>query len=163
MPLSFSIPVRLTPVVSSETEKRPLRRLAIPQSRPDVSPSTPTTSNITKVFQLFSTLPKKLRLKIWGIATQDQRVVILDLDRRSSSPPPGILHACVGSREVALNNYSVTFGSQGQPERFHFNFDRDILFLSRSCKKLRNPSVLFNLLDCNDKERVQYLDYDFSF
>jgi hypothetical protein len=106
-----------------------------PRNQPNLA-SSPKDQAITtfftwKNFHFFSRLPKELRLKIWQRATEEQRFVIIDLggpedskaELRSSSPPPTILHACIGSRKVGLQYYSLSFGGPTKAARIYFNFD----------------------------------------
>lgn len=113
-----------------------LHDASLPDSR-DVVPSSIVADFVApERLLLFSKFPQEIRLNIWAMAAEEQRVVILDLDRqetkttelRSSSPPPSILHTCVEAREVALDRYTLTFGRNGLPGRIYFNFDQDILF-----------------------------------
>lgn len=148
--------------------------LTIPPDRKlDTSSYSAPTFAKPKPFQPFSNFPKELRLKIWSMAAEEQRVIIVDLDgpgkSRTSSLPPAILHACIESREVGLKKYKLTFGARGHPGRTYFNFDQDVLFRHRSKKpyqtmmpvsRLPHPPHPFVRLDCNGKERIQYLYFD---
>ncbi|OBT65369.1 hypothetical protein VE03_06050 [Pseudogymnoascus sp. 23342-1-I1] len=149
-----------------------------PESK-DVAPSSIVVDFVApERLLLFPKFPQEIRLKIWAMAADEQRVVIIDLDRqetetgerRSSSPPPVILHACVEAREVALNCYTLTFGRSGLPGRIYFNFDQDILFLHRTGKiqdhrghiaPVQSPDS-FSLLNFHGKERIRYLGFDLN-
>lgn len=155
-----------------------LQHASLPDSQ-DVVPSSIVADFVApERLLLFSKLPQEIRLNIWAMAAEEQRVVIVDLDRqqtktaelRSSSPPPSILHACVEARVVALDCYTLTFGRNGLPGRIYFNFHQDILFLHRSgkipyCRGHMAPVHSldpFSLLKFNGKERVHYLGFDLS-
>jgi len=112
--------------------------------------TSPTASSTSCVeFPLFSQLPQELRLKVWKMATEDGRVVIIQdrekplrwtlpasMSRGFSSPTPipAVLHACSEAREVALKNYLLcspahaNHGVAGLPARIYFNFRCDTVY-----------------------------------
>ena len=122
-------------------------RKAKPVSRPQVAsldddkadaPSFIDDITTLQQFHLFSKLPKELRLKVWEMVTEEQRVVSIAINKlglprlasskspasklgpevekhrwselTSSTAPPSLLSVCVESREVGLEKYTLAFG-----------------------------------------------------
>jgi hypothetical protein len=123
-------------------------------------------------FHLFPDLPLELRNKIWQLAANEPRIIILDDRQRppsnryswSSTVPqqqrhPGILHTSKEARAEGMRHYELcwekTKGSSNAQHRrgIHWwanavfvNFHVDVFHL-KSPKWLENPSGLAGLLD----------------
>lgn len=93
-----------------------------------------TTINFLQ-FTRFPDLPPELRLKIWKIASQALRTLELfyrhiGREIRCHQAPPALLHVCHESREVGLEVYHLSFGSEkrGNPPQIYFNPANDIIY-----------------------------------
>ena len=86
-------------------------------------------SGLDAEFHLFPKLPTELRLQIWGLACEEERVVPLlpgvghlgPVTHKHLAVPP-ILHACAEARSVGLRHYDLSFHPQ-----VYLNRDRDIV------------------------------------
>lgn len=93
----------------------------------------------------FNSLPPELRHQIWSYAIQSlpPRIITLYTDARlqKENPPPGILHTCRESREIALRSYELSLGNGprygtyecglGPPgaKDIYVNFAQDLIYL----------------------------------
>lgn len=143
-------------------------------------PSTAAENSSPKHFHLFSTLPQEIRLKIWDMATEEQRIVKLKRMALSifggltySTPHPPVLQACAESREVGLKRYTLAFGRplkcdsdppRQHSARIHFNFDNDFLYYFSKRGKpdywTASTGRCGRRIDAKDIERVRFLGYD---
>ncbi len=126
-----------------------------------------------RAFPKFSRLPKELRLRVWEMAAEQPRVVVIHSAKReegdetppgfiSSSPPPAVLHVCAESRGMALTRYSVLLMSASEPNSSnisppsegsafstYFNLAQDVLYF-RTDLDNRTPdgaSCIFKFVD----------------
>ncbi|KAE9376889.1 hypothetical protein N431DRAFT_332142 [Stipitochalara longipes BDJ] len=84
-------------------------------------------------FTKFPELPTELRLKIWGLASKTQRLLVLQyciVDRKffSFQKLPPILHTSKESRVVGLCYYHLSFGTDKHPPDTYFNSVNDIIY-----------------------------------
>lgn len=104
-------------------------------------------------FRLFNRLPCELRIRIWKFASQQPRIVQLRQSRtiseehsykgidegteeygypmKSLCPVPALLHVCRESAAVAHKFYVQTFGINGTEGHIYFNYENDILYISK--------------------------------
>ena len=85
-------------------------------------------------FTLFPNLAIELRRIIWRLSLPGQRVVELLYDNctgqcRSSCPIPTTLHVNSESRGLALEHYTLAFGTERAEASIYFDFKIDALFL----------------------------------
>lgn len=85
------------------------------------------------LFTVFPNLPVELRLKIWGLASQTQRVLelnyaIVDQEFYTHQSPPSVLHTNCESREVGLHYYHLSFSTEKQQAAIYFNPINDIIY-----------------------------------
>lgn len=113
---------------------------------PELSIRLPPT---TSQFQLFPDFPTEIRLLIWHMATDEQRIVVIhscgDIGGfRSATPQPVVLYVCQESRQVALLRYELTFSGcethsflmDCYPPKTYFNFERDTLYFRKAHKRV---------------------------
>ncbi|KAF4636669.1 hypothetical protein G7Y89_g1408 [Cudoniella acicularis] len=122
-----------------------------------VAPSSKTSSKVlfssirrlgtrkcgpTTTFHAFEKLPLELRTKIWDLGLPDGRVVQMKVKLvmakysrhqrgiylNSSTPVPGMLHACLESRAIALQHYELGMGSHLSHARTYVDFTKDTIY-----------------------------------
>lgn len=111
-------------------------------------------------FELFPRLPTEIRLKIFQIATTDcdDRIVqvkVKNLVTRysehgrgvvfsSTTPIPGVLHACSESREIALHRYQLAMTSFASGPRIFLDYLSDTVYFGASKSPRRD--LVFSIM-----------------
>ncbi|KAF4624892.1 hypothetical protein G7Y89_g13276 [Cudoniella acicularis] len=98
-------------------------------------------------FSLFVELPLELRIKIWGNAFPEPRVVPVRYNRHqkqytSDAAPPVLLHICTESRDIFLSTYEKLRLSQKYDSAIFVDFSCDTIF--------------FDSLDCSPEGDLSY-------
>jgi len=167
--LHYQEDIRL-PLIPRYTRGRP--RHSIPVHHQDDYRLIPVTRNITPTFplsrpyhipfnfRLFKRLPHELRALIWNMSMPTSRVVEIQGHDRgyicATRTNPIQLSICQESRHEALRKYQLAFGSPLVPPRTFFDFENDVLFLSR--RYFSSRVDLFGLLTwMTDLEKVRKL------
>jgi hypothetical protein len=124
-------------------------------------------------FTLFPKLPPELRIKVWGFALPEPRVVEIDgwrIDKwpyisKRSRKAPSLLQVNAESRSLAMISYKLSFGNvDGGPT--YFDFEKDTLYLrsflpkwlssplNEDFTKVQNLAIWFDLYS-----HVAYLEH----
>jgi hypothetical protein len=119
------------------------------------------------VFTIFPNLPIELHIKIWEHAFPT-RVVNLTYDQYNdrfhsfNSTPPLLLKIHHESRELALRQYTLCFGTESHEPRIYFDFNRDILLFDDYLQFYKAPTLaVFQALKQPQyyQDQLQYQEY----
>lgn len=137
-------------------------------------------------FPQFPKLPQELRLKIWEMATDEPRVVVIsshfkDPARSWVTPPgqvrggfysptpiPAALHVCAESRDIALKKYILGFSGRNRrwlsdcPARIWFNFETDWVYFSGQFGHHTQYTHFQSSILREELEKIRFIGFDFD-